>query len=177
MSNPSPDASRAVARPLEPDDQALVQRYRRGVAVVEAALATITEEELDQRANDGWSARMVVHHLADSETNSYLRLRRLLAEEAPTVIQGYDEAKWARCQTLGYESLPIEGPLDVFLAVRASSASLLDRVHADDMDRVGRHTESGNYTLRDWLRIYAEHAEDHAQQIVLARRGERGVTP
>ena len=37
---------------------------------------------------------MVVHHLADSETNSYLRLRKLLAEDGPT-LQGYDEAHWA----------------------------------------------------------------------------------
>lgn len=139
--------------------------------MVENALHLVSDDELDRRDLDGWSARMVVHHLADSETNSYLRLRRLLAEPAPTVIQGYDEARWANCETLGYEVLPVEASLEVFRAVRAASALLLDRVHPDDLERAGVHSESGEYTLRDWLRIYAEHAEDHAAQITQARHG------
>ena len=43
---------------------------------------------------------MVIHHVADSETNSYVRLRRLMAEPAGTAIQGYDEAQWARVTAL-----------------------------------------------------------------------------
>lgn len=158
---------------LDATDQELVRRYRAGVGVVDAALANISDEELDRRYRDGWSARMVVHHLADSETNSYLRLRRLLAEEPPTVIQGYDEARWARCESLGYESLPIEGSVSVFRAVRESSSALLSGLSAQDLEREGQHTQSGAYSLRSWLLIYAAHAEEHAEQISRARRGER----
>ena len=149
-----------------------MRRYLAGVTVVESALEGISADELDRRRADGWSARMVVHHLADSETNSYLRIRRLLAEAAPTLIQGYDEATWARCAPLGYESEPIAESLAVFRAVRTSSNSLLSRITAADLDRVGTHSEAGPYSLRDWLTIYAAHAEEHADQIVRARRGE-----
>ena len=158
---------------LTAHDLQLVQRYGAGVSVVEAALIDITEDELDRRTSDGWSARMVVHHLADSETNSYLRLRRLLVEPAPTLIQGYDEALWAASDVLGYQSLPIERSMQVFRAVRSASAQILERIGADDLDRAGVHSESGPYTLRDWVEIYAAHAEDHAAQIGEAR----GVTP
>ncbi len=157
---------------LNSTDAELVARYNAGVALVESALAGATDEDLDRRS-DGWSARMVVHHLADSETNSYLRLRRLLAEPTPTQLQGYDEARWAATPTLGYETLPIASSLSVFRAVRAASGQLLTRINAEDLEIAGEHTESGRYTLRDWLRIYAEHAEEHAAQITRARAGVR----
>ena len=53
------------------------------------------------RQDEGWSPRMVVHHLADSESNSYVRLRKLLAEDRP-IVQCYDEASThAGCTTTG----------------------------------------------------------------------------
>jgi len=146
---------------------ALIGRYRSGVSSVDQALAGIGEDELDRIPPEGWSARMVVHHLADSETNAYLRLRKLLAEDDPQ-IQGYDEARFAR--VLHYDR-PIERSLDVFRAVRASSEELLDRLTDADWSRAGTHTESGPYGVEDWLRIYADHAPDHADQIRRAREG------
>ena len=66
---------------------ALIERFRTGTADVEAALAGITEEELDRApvGADGWTARQVAHHLADSEAMAYIRLRRLLAEDEPVI--------------------------------------------------------------------------------------------
>ena len=60
------------------------------------ALADITDEELDRPAPDGgWTARDVAHHLPDSETNGYIRLRRLIAEDDPVIV-GYDQDEYAR---------------------------------------------------------------------------------
>ena len=152
----------------DPAASSLVARYRAGVRLVEEALAGADDAALDRRGPgpDAWCARQVVHHLADSETNSYVRLRRLLAEPAPAVLQGYDEAHWA--QVLHYDR-PIAASLAVFRAVREASAELLDTLSDDDLARAGTHTDSGPYTLRDWLDIYAAHAEDHAAQIREAR--------
>lgn len=144
----------------------LIHRYNAGVALVEAALGRLSDAELDASVGDEWTPRMVVHHLADSETNSYVRLRRLLAEPTGTVIQGYDEGLWAQTAALGYRTELIDLSLAVFRAVRTASADVLSRLTASDFDREGVHTESGRYTLRDWLRIYAAHAEDHARQIL-----------
>jgi hypothetical protein len=64
----------------------LIARYRAGADAVDAALAGAGDAELDTMPKDGgWSPRMVVHHLADSESNSYLRVRKLLAEDGPVV--------------------------------------------------------------------------------------------
>lgn len=146
----------------------LIARYRAGAAAVDGALAGASEDELDRLPPGGWSARMVVHHLADSETNSYLRLRKLLAEER-TEIQAYDEAEFARA--LHYDR-PIEHSLAVFRAVRASSGELLDRLADDDWTRTGTHSESGRYSVEGWLEIYADHAVTHADQIRRARSGQ-----
>jgi hypothetical protein len=146
----------------------LVARYRAGAAHVDAALAGAAEADLDLRSAgpDSWCARQVVHHLADSETNSYIRIRRLLAEPAPTAIQGYDEAHWA--DVLHYDR-PIAASLAVFRAVRAASSELLDTLVDADLQRSGSHSDSGTYSVRDWLAIYADHAEAHAAQIRAAR--------
>ncbi len=105
---------------------------------------------------------MVIHHVADSETNAYVRLRRLLAEPSGTTIQGYDQDHWAR--VLHYDR-PVGGSIALFRAVRDSSAELLDLITDADLTRSGVHTESGPYTLEDWLVNYVAHPHDHAAQI------------
>ena len=144
----------------------LVDRYRDGHRVVVDALAGITEAELDTAEAPGeWSPRQVAHHLADSETTSAIRLRRLLAEDRPT-IAGYDQEAYAR--RLHYDR-PIAASLATLGAIRAATAELLDRLGEEEWAREGIHNESGRYALLDWLRIYAAHAHDHADQIRRAR--------
>jgi hypothetical protein len=148
--------------------QRLIHQYRDGYRAVAAALTNLTDAELDKRpAGDAWTAREVVHHLADSETTSYLRLRKLLAEDQP-VIAAYDEGQYAK--VLHYDR-PIEPSLQVLRAVRQSSADLLDALEPHEWDRSGVHSDSGHYDIETWLRIYAVHAHDHADQIRRARQG------
>ena len=149
----------------------LLDRYPGGYAAVEEALAGITEEELDRPGPDGgWSARQVAHHLADSEATAFVRLRRLIAEDDPTII-GYDEPEYAR--RLHYDR-PVGSSLAVLRAVRLASLELLESLTPAEWDRSGTHTESGPYSVDAWLRIYATHAHDHAQQIREAREGSPG---
>ncbi|MGZ4241467.1 MAG: DinB family protein [Actinomycetota bacterium] len=144
----------------------LIETYERGYTEVEDALAGITDAELDARPDpDEWSAREIVHHLADSEMTSAIRVRKLLAEEDP-VIQGYDEPEFAR--RLHYDR-PLEGSLLAFRGARESTAPLLHRLKDEDWSRSGTHTESGPYSVETWLRIYAAHGHDHAEQIRRAR--------
>jgi hypothetical protein len=144
--------------------QVLIARYKAGPEAVRAALAGATEAELDAR-HDGWSAREVAHHLADAETEGAARLRRLLAEERPAII-GYDQEGYAR--ELRYDR-PIESALAVLEAIHRDTGELLDRLTDADWAREGTHSEHGRYTVGDWLRIYAAHAHDHADQIRQAR--------
>jgi hypothetical protein len=151
--------------------QALIERYRDGYRAVLAALEGSTPAELDARPAPGeFTAREVVHHLADSEMTSAIRLRRLVAEDEPT-IQGYDENAFAR--RLYYGQRPIEPSLEALRAARASTATILAHLTAAEWRRAGTHTESGRYSVETWLEIYAAHAHDHADQIRRARASAR----
>ncbi len=143
----------------------LIATYRDGYRAVTDALAGITDAELDRPDGGGWSARQIVHHLADSEMTSALRIRRLLAQPG-SAIQGYDEKAFAERLTM---DRPIEPSLEAMRWARESTAQLLDRMTDADWQVVGTHSESGRYSAEDWLRIYAAHAHDHAGQIRRAR--------
>ena len=142
---------------------ALIDAYEAGAAEVDRALAEIGRGAFDRRPPDGsWSAREVVHHLADSEMRSAIRLRRLLTEDNPTIL-GYDEAGYATA--FHYADRPMEPALAAFRAARSTTAQVLERLGDADFARTGTHSESGSYGVEDWLRIYARHAHEHADQI------------
>ncbi len=144
----------------------LIDQYKDGYRVVAEALAGASDDELDARPAPGkWSAREIVHHLADSEMTSAIRLRLLLAVDRPQIV-GYDQDEFAR--RLHYDR-PTEASLDAFKAARRTTAEILDRMSEAEWRREGVHTESGRYTVERWLEIYAAHAHNHAQQITVAR--------
>jgi hypothetical protein len=144
----------------------LIAQYADGYRVVSEALVKISAEELDAKPSPAkWSAREIVHHLADSESTAAIRFRRLLAEDRPT-IHGYDQDAFAK--RLHYDR-PYEASLELFRASRASTAELMKCLTEAEWLREGTHSEIGRYGLDTWLRIYAQHAHRHAQQIRDAR--------
>lgn len=130
------------------------------------------EPSLDIHHQSGWSARQVIHHMADSETQSYVRLRRLIAEPEGSVIQGYDEAAWAQCEALAYINAPVANSIAVIASVRASSLDLLKRITDGDLAKSGIHTEAGHYTVDRWLSTYTAHPHEHGDQLVRATKGQ-----
>ena len=142
---------------------ALVARYEAGPEVLRTAVAGLTEAELDRRpADGGWTPREVVHHVADSEMTSAIRLRRLIAEDAP-LIAGYDGDEFAR--RLHYADRPIEPALAAVAGARSTTAQILRGLSDAEWARTGTHTESGPYGVERWLEIYAVHCDEHADQI------------
>ena len=144
--------------------------YEESTRIFLDAAAHLTDTVLDRHAEGGWSARQIVHHLADAEAQGYARLRRLLAEPEGSIIQGYDEAAWASCPALGYTELAIEHSLAVFAAVRAASADLLRRLTEADLERYALHTSAGHYSVATWIATYTKHPRDHAAQLAEAIR-------
>ena len=142
----------------------LAEKYLKSTQEFLELLSQLQSDQLDRADNEGWTPRQVIHHLADSEAQSYARLRRLIAEPGST-IQGYDENKWAENKTLGYKELDVEASIAVFKAVRNASYELLKRVTENELNNSGIHTESGKYSVRDWIRTYSKHPLDHANQI------------
>ena len=152
---------------MQPDERTqLIAQYTDGYRVVAEALLKITPEELDSRTAAGkWSAREIVHHLADSEMTAAVRFRLLVAEDGPA-IKGYSQERFA--ERLAYHR-PHEASLELFRAARASTAELMGCLSEADWLREGTHTDVGRFGLDTWLRIYAPHAHRHADQIRVAR--------
>jgi hypothetical protein len=132
----------------------------------------VTPELLDVHHENGWSARQIIHHVADSEAQSYARIRRLVAEPEGSVIQGYDEGAWAECEKLGYKDAPVENSIAVYAAVRAGSLDVLKRVEESDLLKFGEHSESGKFTIEKWLVNYTKHPLDHGDQLIRATKGQ-----
>ena len=145
---------------------ALIDQYEEGYAVILRALDGITAAELDAREAPGeWSPREVIHHLADSEMTAAVRLRLLVAQENPTLMS-YDQEEFVRelfCDR------PIEPSLAAFAAARASTAPILRRMSEAQWQRSGTHSEVGEYSVVDWMRLYGSHAHQHADQIIRTR--------
>jgi DinB family protein len=156
---------------MEKDERdLLIAQYKDGYRAVAETLVKITPEELDAVPGPGkWTARQIVHHLADSEMTAAVRFRLLVAEDRPA-IKGYDQDVFAG--RLHYER-PHEASLELFRAARASTAELMGCLAERDWLREGSHSEVGRFGLDTWLRIYAPHAHKHADQIRQARGAAR----
>jgi hypothetical protein len=148
----------------------LIRRYREGPSMLADAVSGLTERQLDHKpADGGFSAREVVHHTADSEMTSAIRLRRLVAEDNPQ-ITGYDPDLFAA--RLHYAGRPVQPSLDAIRAARESTASILEVLTEAEWERAGTHSEMGEYSIDRWLEVYAAHCHDHADQ---ARRAAEGA--
>jgi DinB superfamily len=151
-----------------------IAQYAAGYVEVMAALEGISAAELDWKpAPKEWSAREVVHHLADSEMIAAVRLRRMLVEDEAQILP-YDPDDLAR--GLHYAVRPHAIALTLFQAVRAETAQLLESLADVDWERAAQHPRTGRYSVEQWLRDYAGHAHEHADQIRANRRqwGIRG---
>jgi hypothetical protein len=132
----------------------------------------VTAEVIDVHAENEWSARQCIHHMADSEAQSYARLRRLVAEAEGSIIQGYDESAWANEPKLAYADGDVTNSIAVYAAVRAASLDLVKRLEESDLEKYGEHTEAGKYTIARWLETYTKHPYDHGDQMVRATKGQ-----
>ncbi len=144
--------------------QQLIEAYRTAFDEFEQALADIPQEAWQFRPAPGeWSVHEVIIHLADSETNSFLRARRLVADpELP--LMAYDQDAWAA--KLDYHSQDTETALALTRLARAATYDFIKDLPHEVWATVGIHPEYADpYTFERWLRIYANHPRQHAEQI------------
>ncbi len=145
----------------------IVDVIERFPARLRAAVAGLTEKQLETPYRDGgWTARQVVHHLADSHLNSATRFRLALTEETPT-IKPYSEKKWAELPDAAHG--PIEMSLRLIEGLHARWAALLHSFTPDDWKRTFVHPERGGaMDLERTARLYAWHCRHHLAHIGMA---------
>jgi uncharacterized damage-inducible protein DinB len=134
---------------------------------LQAAVSGLSGEQLDTPYREGgWTVRQVVHHVADSHANSYVRFKLALTEEWPT-IKPYDEAAWANLADS--RSMPIEPSLSFIGALHARWVALLESLDANDFQRGYDHPQMGRQNLAAALALYAWHSRHHTAHIANLR--------
>ncbi len=133
-----------------------------------AAVAGLADPQLDTPYRDGgWTVRQVVHHLADSHMNGFIRVKLALTEDQPT-IKPYDETAWAR---LADARLPIDVSLNLIDALHRRWAAIYAAMTPADFDRPFVHPELGSpQTLDRHVQNYAWHGRHHVAHITALRR-------
>jgi len=150
----------------------IVERLQRFPAEVRSLVASLTERQLDTPYREGgWTARQVVHHLADSHLNSAVRFRLALTEDRPT-IKAYNEKAWAELPAHG----PVETSVRLIEGLHARWVALLKGMSADDWSRTFLHPERGEMGLDRTARLYAWHCDHHLAHIRLAAESGRDTT-
>ncbi len=121
--------------------------------------AVLPSARLDQPYREGgWTARQVVHHLADSHMNAFIRFRLALTEDAPT-IKPYNETLWAQLVDSRTED-PIHS-IKILEGLHQRWHVMLQGFTESDFSRPAVHPDRGPVTV-DWLlQIYAWHGRHH----------------
>ncbi len=117
--------------------------------------------------NGGWTVKQVVHHVADSHMNAYIRFKAGLTENNPT-IKPYDEVKWA--EMIDVKELPINISLTLLHALHSRWHHVLQSLSQDDLGRTVYHPEHKmEFLLWDLLGMYAWHSRHHVAHITVLR--------
>jgi len=111
---------------------------------------------------DRWSIRQILHHLADSEANGYVRCRRAIAEPGGSVM-AYDQEKWVA--GLRHQDQDADEAVQLFKLMRRINARLLQSLPPSAWANTMAHPELGPMTLDDWLVIYTAHTPAHIEQM------------
>jgi hypothetical protein len=127
------------------------------------AVKGLTEKQLDiQYRPEGWTVRQVVHHVADSHINAYVRMKLALTQEEPTIC-AYEEKDWAKLEDVFHT--PIKVSLDLLDSLHKRWTILLKSLTEADCKRKLNHPELGIKTV-DWLiALYAWHGKHHTAHI------------
>lgn len=138
--------------------------------VLRESVKQLTDQQLNTPYRpDGWTVRQVVHHLADSHMNSYVRFKWTLTEQQPT-IKAYDEKAWAELSDAKHDA--IEPSLLLLTALHLKWTSLLHNLSEQELKKSFIHPESGRQIrLYENIAMYAWHCDHHLAHIMnLAER-------
>ncbi|HET7349194.1 MAG TPA: bacillithiol transferase BstA [Acidobacteriaceae bacterium] len=171
--------------PTEKDPRYPIGKYRRDEANLadhQAAIATLAALPENMRSavyglvasqlstpyrEGGWTVRQLVHHVADSHLNAYIRMRLALTEDWPT-IKPYDEKAWA--ELADAKASAIDFSLELLDALHARWTLLLKSLSEEQWQRGYVHPVNGRQTLAEALALYDWHSRHHVAHIVELRK-------
>lgn len=148
----------------------LMTKMRRLPAAVETAVKDLTDAQLNTPYREGgWTVGQVVHHLADSHLNGFLRMKLMLTEVGP-VLKPYDQDAWAKLPDTA--AMPVESSMLILKGLHERWFALLENLPEPSWSRSAFHPEIGVVTLADLLADYARHGEQHVEQVMRLRAAQ-----
>jgi uncharacterized damage-inducible protein DinB len=147
---------------------AMIEQIASAPPALAAAVKGLTNAQLDTPYREGgWTPRQIVHHIADSHMNAYIRFKLGITENNPT-IKPYDEKTWA--ETIDGRTAPVEVSLPVIDGLHKRWVQLLRSFEFGTFSRTVMHPERGPMTLSDLLQLYSWHGRHHTAHITGLRR-------
>lgn len=144
---------------MSPSTAETVERFAAGAPALVEAIAGLTHEDMLAKPVPGtWSIQQIVIHLWDADMVAADRMKRIIAEETPLLVN-FDENAWVA--RLDYEAADAQRAAELFRLNRLDLADLLRRQTDETFARFGIHTQAGKKTLLDLVQGYAEHLEGH----------------
>jgi uncharacterized damage-inducible protein DinB len=148
-------------------DRAILEHYEAGGSKLRQAISNLTRDDLLCKpaadANVGrWSIQQVVIHLADCDAVFAERIKRVIAEENPTLL-AFDENKWANA--LAYDQRSPTDAVEMFDLIRKQNSVVLKTLPEKAFARSGTHSEAGKKTLLDLVTTAVNHFEHHLKFI------------
>jgi hypothetical protein len=140
-------------------DRTVIDQYAAGAGAPADAIRGLSREDLLATPVPGtWSIQHIVLHLMDSDLIAADRMKRIIAEETPTII-GYDQAAFAA--KLHYEKLDAAVAVEVFRQNRQLMAVILRNLPDSAFERSGMHNERGRVSLAQMVAMYVGHLAHH----------------
>jgi len=140
-------------------DPKLIQSYTQAAGQMRAAVAGLSRAELNAHPVAGtWSIQQIVVHIVDSDLILADRMKRVIAEDNPTLI-GFDESKFVA--ELHYELWPVDEAITIFDLNRKNFAKVLAVLPPATWGRKGTHNEAGVLSLLDLMQRAVNHVEHH----------------
>lgn len=174
MANSSIDPRYPIGQQPSPEsvDVAHASAYIAGIAALpenlRSAVYGLDDVQLDTPYREGgWTARQVVHHVADSHMQAYLRMRLALTEDWPTITP-YNEKLWAEMPDA--RTLPAEVSLEILAPLHRRWVTMLKAMPAKDWERGYQHPERGRTTLLQAAALYEWHSRHHVAHIMELRK-------
>lgn len=145
-------------RPTVMDRAAWLESMRTMPARLTALVETMTASQIETPyRKESWTARQVIHHIADSHMQAYGRTKMALTEDTPK-IKPYDEAEWAK---LADNAIPVGTSLALIEGLHLRWLALLDSLTEAQWQRAFRHPATGDMTIELQVSLYAWHSEHH----------------
>lgn len=139
-----------------------IRLIRLGPQKIRAVVEGLSDEQLDTKYKN-WTIRQIVHHMADSHMNAYIRFKWALTEASP-LIKSYNETKWS--EIVDAKTLPLDSSLSILEGLHERWAGLIESLEDAQMELTYFHPEAGtDVSLYEALPSYAWHIDHHVAQI------------